>query len=161
MERKKVIQEEKLPNLGPLNEQDNKTKRGPLTTAEKQAILQMLKNMQENGCKRSEAIKKTSKYCRRSIKMIRLVLKEKLILGDVMGGPYSRNRKSVYEKLTPEQRDTIRSVVHSEIRRVPNKEEGAQYPTLASLHAAIMEHPDIPKWSQTTSYRILKELGFV
>ena len=39
MERKKVIQEEKLPNLGPLNEQDNKTKRGPLTTAEKQAIF--------------------------------------------------------------------------------------------------------------------------
>ena len=43
--------------------------------------------------------------------MVRMVLKEKLISGNVIGGPYNRIRKSYFEKLTIEQRDIIRGVV--------------------------------------------------
>jgi hypothetical protein len=41
-----------------------------------------------------------------------MVLKEKKIFGNVIGGPYHRIKKSFFEKLSAEQRDAIRSVVN-------------------------------------------------
>lgn len=161
-ERRTAIHEEKLLKLGPMKNLAIKKLRGPLTTSEKKMVLQIFEIMMtENGFKRSKAIKETSKLTKRSIKMVRMILKEKLIFGNVIGGPYSRTRKSIYEKLTPEQKDLIRSIVHNEMKKVLEKQDGAQYPTLATLHAAIMKHPDTPKWSKMTSYRILKQLGFM
>ena len=43
--------------------------------------------------------------------MVRSILKERLRYGYVEGGPYERNKKTTFEKLTLEQRDQIRDTV--------------------------------------------------
>ena len=43
--------------------------------------------------------------------MVRAILKERLRYGYVEGGPYERNKKTTFEKLTLEQRDQIRDKV--------------------------------------------------
>ena len=58
-----------------------------------------------------QAIEETSETTGRSVKMVRWVLKEHFHFGNVLGGPYSREKKSVYEKLTGEQRDILRALV--------------------------------------------------
>ena len=48
------------------------------------------------------------------------------------------------------------------IQKVLDKEPGAQYPTLDSVHDKLQEVPEtvLPKTSKSTTYRILKYLGF-
>ena len=41
-----------------------------------------------------------------------------------------------------------------------NHEEGAEFPTTESIHKKIQEIPGMPKWSKTTTFRILTALGF-
>ena len=72
----------------------------------------------------------------------------------------TRNTKSTWEKLTIPQRDAIRKKVHDEITKCRNKEEGAIYPTNESLHKVIQTIPGLPKWSKTTTSKILRHLGF-
>ena len=60
-----------------------------------------------------QAIEETSETTGRSIKMVRWVLKEYSHMGNVLGGPYSREKKSVYEKLTGEQKDILRALVNN------------------------------------------------
>ena len=43
--------------------------------------------------------------------MVRSILKEKMKYGNVEGGPYQRNKKTTFERLTLEQRDQIRDTV--------------------------------------------------
>ena len=160
-----AIKQLRLTKLGILGKTPNKRK-GPLKTREKEALIDHLEvGIHEHGYKQSKAIKKTAKYLRRSQKLVRRVLKEKLHFGDVIGGPYTRNTQTIFEKLSIEQKDLIRSIIHEEMRKCQNKEEGAQYPTIKTIHAAIHNHSNedtiLPKWSQTTTVEILKQLGFV
>ena len=50
-------------------------------------------------------------------------------------------------------------------KKDPLFEEDAKYPTVASIHAAIMkkmnEFTPFRKWSKSTTYRILRQLGFL
>ena len=150
--------------LGPLNFATKK-KRHPLTTREKENILYLFQiNYAENQQKRAKAVKKTAKYCGRSHQMVRNIVKEKVVTGTLAGGPYMRDRKSIFDTLTIEQRDLIRSIIHDEMRKCLDKVEGARYPTVATIHTAIHQHSNIsttlPKWGQTTTFNILGHLGF-
>ena len=46
------------------------------------------------------------------------------------------------------------------MRKCLDKEEEARYPTVSSIHTALLKRDDIPKWSRTTTFRILKLLRF-
>ena len=159
-ERRKAVMSENIENLGPMNNLSKKS-RGPLTTADKETILRIFDvKMMECNFKRTKAVKETSKTFGRTIPLVRSVIKEKLIFGNVIGGPYKRIKKSFFDNLTIKQRDIIRSAVHNEIRKCLDKVEGTQYPTTDSIHAALMSREDLPKWSRTATFRILKLLRF-
>ena len=89
----------------------------------------------------------------------------------------SRNTKTAYEKLSVEEMDTIRGLVHDQFRRFAKKsrgkkqnfddqdatvsqEEPAIYPTIELIHNKIVAHPDLPSWSKSTTSIVLKEMGF-
>ena len=46
------------------------------------------------------------------------------------------------------------------MRKCLEKQDGAHYPTVKSIHAAIMKRSDLPKWSRQTTFTILKLLRF-
>ena len=50
--------------------------------------------------------------------------------------------------------------VHDEITRCLNKEEGVRYPTTKSLHDKIMKIDGLWKWSEKTTYHLLRQMGF-
>ena len=58
-----------------------------------------------------QAIRLTARYSGSSEKTIRNVIKEKLYFGDFIGRPYPKYKKSIFEKLTMEQKDAIRKAV--------------------------------------------------
>ena len=58
-----------------------------------------------------QAIKATADSQGTSVPMVRSILKEKMKYGNVEGGPYQRNKKTTFERLTLEQRDQIRDKV--------------------------------------------------
>ena len=101
--------------------------------------------------------------------MIYYILKEYNTYEDVVGGPYLKNVPSIFDQLTIEQKDLFRTVVHNEMSKCKKKdplfEEDAKYPTVASIHKAMMEKMSdfmpFRKWSQMTTYRILRRLGFL
>ena len=103
----------------------------------------------------------TARTFGRLIPTARSVLKEKLILGNIMGGPYSRLMKGVFQKLILEQRGIIRSVMHGELRKCLAKGKDAQYTTVNSIHAAIMKRNELPKWSRATTHKILHQMKLV
>ena len=117
------------------------------------------------------------------------MVKEKIRLGKVVGGPYTRVKKTHFDNLSLSQKDEIRKVViiqsfykyseessivsvhsfcyaisclqaHDQIQKCLNKEEGSCYPTTMSLHLEIMKIPGIPQWKSTTTYMVLRQLGF-
>ena len=160
-ERRKAITSEKMNNLGPFTNLSTKKWYGPLSTSNKKILLRIFDSKMVECCfKRSKAILETSKTFGRSIAMVRSVIKEQKIFGNVLGGPYLKIGKSFFEKLTIDQRDIIRSAVHGELRKCLQKEEEARYPTVSSIHAALMKRNDLPKWSRMTTFRILKKLKF-
>ena len=58
-----------------------------------------------------QAIRATVRWSGSSEKTIRNVIKEKLYFGDFVGRPYPKYKKSIFEKLTTEQKDAIRKAV--------------------------------------------------
>merc|ERR1712008_18729 len=73
-----AIKQLRLTKLGILGKTPNQRK-GPLKTREKEALIDHLEvGIHEHGYKQSKAIKETAKYLRRSQKLVRRVLKEKL-----------------------------------------------------------------------------------
>ena len=141
-----------------------------------------------------QAAKVTAWQTKRSVDTIKNVVKEKIRLRNVVGGSYSRVKKTYFDKLSLSQKDEIRKVViikrfhnclrkkyseksfilsvhyfcyaisclqaHNEIQKCLNKEEGSCYPTTMSLHLEIMKIPGIPQWKFTTTYMVLRQLGF-
>ena len=59
----------------------------------------------------SQAAKVTSWQTKRNVDTIKKVVKEKIRLGNVVGGPYSRVKKAHFDKLSLSQKDEIRKVV--------------------------------------------------
>ena len=167
-ERRKAIKETKLIKLRPLKPELWKIKTGPISKADKEHALRIFHmHLTEYGLKESKAVEKTAKILRRSKKMIRNILKEYNRYGSVKVGPHYRpNRKTYFDKLTIEERDLFRTVVHNEMKKCNKKdplfEEDVKYPTVASIHTAIMKRmPGIQRWSKDTTYRVLRRLGFL
>ena len=129
-----------------------------------------------------KVIKATARYTGSSEKTVRNVIKEFKLFNGFVGGPFSRIRKTIFEKLTTEQQDAIRRAViiistlynflnllstsrytqvHAEMKRCNDKEDDVSYPTTTSLHKAIMKLPEIPwTWRKSTTYDVLMHLGF-
>ena len=143
-----------------------KRKNGPLTTKDKEDIIRNIREeITEKGRKQSKAIKETAAKYFRSISLIRSVVREFKACGDVIGGPYYRFRLSTFEKFDMATKDTLRGLVHDQMRDCKEKKEGARYPTVNSIHTAFHEysnaHPELPKWGRSTTYHILQHLGFM
>ena len=153
----------KFKNLGELNNiKMKKRKQGEAyTKKEKQNVIRNYNSYREDGLSKSMSIFKIAKSLGSSTTTIRKIVKEIAIKGDFVEGPYPKTSQTIFEKLTIPQRDAIRSRVHDEIRKVNNKEEGASFPTNKSLHEVIQKIPGIPKWSVSTTTRILRHLGFL
>ena len=163
--RNKEIKKHRLKKPGPLKKVTKKQTR-PLTTKDKEKVLDMIRNdMEKNGSKRPTAIKTVATLFGTSRKMVRSILKEEQVDGKVIGGPYPKERQSCFEKLNIEQKDKLRSLVHDEMRKCLEKEEGARYPTVKSIHKSFHEYSNatsaIPKWSLTTTFSVLEHLGFM
>ena len=90
-----AIKQQRITKLGVLGKGPKKSK-GPIETKEKEALIDHVEfGMSEYGYTQAQAMKKTAKYLRRSIKLVRRVVKEKLRLGDVFQEPHSRDTKSL------------------------------------------------------------------
>ena len=169
-ERKKGTRGEKFSKMRPLKPHILKGRKGPMKTEEKELVLRMYHiYITDFKYKKSKAVEVTAKLLGRSQRMIYYILKEYNHFGEVVGGPYLKNNPSILDQLTIEQKDLFRTVVHNEMSKCKKKdplfEEDAKYPTVASIHAAIMkkmnEFTPFRKWSKSTTYRILRQLGFL
>ena len=58
-----------------------------------------------------KVIKATARYTGSSEKTVRNVIKEFKLFNGFIGAPFSRIRKTIFEKLTTEQQDAIRRAV--------------------------------------------------
>ena len=167
-DRHEAMKGQNISNLGPLVAEDGVPirKMGPLTTENKEDILRSIHNkMCDNGRKRSKAIKETAFEFGRTISIVRMVVREKGVFKNVVGGPYTKIRKTTFQKFDIATKDALRSIVHDQMRACKEKTEGARYPTVDSIHTAFHEysnaHPELPKWGRTTTYHILQHLGFM
>ena len=131
-----------------------------LTKENKEDIIKNYNYFRGDNNSKGMAVKKTADAFGSSPTTVRKVLKEIMIKGKFTEGKSPRNSKSTWESLTIPQRDLIRKKVHDEISKCRNKEEGAIYPTNESLHKVIQTIPGLPKWSKTTTSKILRHLGF-
>ena len=160
--RKAELARTNFKNLGELNNlKIQKRKQGEAYTyKEKKNVIRQFNSYREEGLSKSMSIFKIAKSLGSSTTTIRNIVKEFALKGDFLKGPNLKTSQTIFEKLTIPQRDAIRSRVHDEIRKVNNKEEGASFPTNKSLHELIQKIPGIPKWSVSTTKRILRHLGF-
>ena len=85
--------------------------------------------------------------------------------------PVFRRRLTAFERLSLEQLDIIRRLVHAEFAqfiKVPGSKleakPDARYPTIAILHQKIRDCDDLPsevrRWSLSTCRVVLNSMGF-
>ena len=74
--------------------------------------------------------------------------------------PCRRPKKSVYDKMSDEQRALMREAVHDKYEQVRLSGGNEPYPTLESINAFLCKVPGLPKMSDATLDYVLLRLGF-
>lgn len=84
-------------------------------------------------------------------------------------GSKFRNTSTAYEKLSLDQLDIIRKSVHNEFKKfikkpgknsTGNQDIDARHPTMSIIQKKLQANPNLPNWSLTTTFTVLRSMGF-
>ena len=108
-----------------------------------------------------DAVVATSRAIKVPVRQIRKILNELRKNGNLSTNfnPF-KNRKRVFDKLRPLQKDQIRHKVHDLFKAVIEKDPGAEYPTVAAIHCKVAAIQNMPKFGLSTMRNLLKIMGF-
>ena len=125
-------------------------KGSPVTAKEKRCILNLYQSYIDIDEKSEKDAKdETVKRLGFGLDTVRNAIKEMLATGGVTDNKASRVKPNAYEKLDEEEIDDIRKIIHNEMKKCTVKritEENADviYPTLKSVHQAVMDTERYP-----------------
>ena len=107
-----------------------------------------------------EARNQTAKRLKFGIRSVRSVIKEMLRERNVEDNIKVRTSDNAHEKLSEDEEDELRQLIHNEMRkcnvsRMNEDNKDVTYPTIASVHKAVMETERFPSWSISTFRNIL------
>ena len=134
----------------------------PITAKEKRCILNLYQSFLDDGDKSSkEAREETAKRLQFGIGSVDLIIKEMLSERNVEDNKKNlRESPNAHEKLDEDEENELRQLIHDEMRkcnvsRMNEENEDVTYPTIASVHKAVMETERFPSWSISTFRNIL------
>ena len=160
-ERKDNIQQEKLQDHHVIVSLGPHQKGSPITAKEKRCILNLYQSFLDDGTMSpKEARNQTAKRLKFGIRSVRSVIKEMLRERNVEDNIKVRTSDNAHEKLSEDEEDELRQLIHNEMRkcnvsRMTEKNKDVTYPTIASVHKAVMETELFPSWSISTFRTIL------
>ena len=130
-------------------------KGSPITAKEKKCILNLYQSFVNDGKSNKDARDETARRLQFGEKTVAFAIKEKLSLGEVHDNESTLMRCNAYEKLSDEEVSDLRKLVHEHMRkcnvkRMDEENEGTVYPTIGSLHKAVLETGIYPQWSYWT-----------
>ena len=139
-------------------------KGSPITAKEKKCILNLYQSFVDEGKSNKDARDETARRLQFGIKSVTFAIKEKLSIGEVHDNKTSLMRCNAYEKLSDEEISDLRKLVHDHMRkcnvkRMNEENEDVVYPTIGSLHKAVLESGNYPQWSYWTFREILLSMN--
>ena len=160
-ERQERVKRVKLTNDHPNVSMGPHKKGSPINADEKRCILNLYQSYLDDGISCSEAREETARRLQFGHGSVTQIIKEMLSEGNVVDNKQNmRENANAFEKLTDEEENIIRHVVHDEFRkcdvkRLVEDEELATYPTVGSVYKAVMDTELFPNWSISTFRSIL------
>ena len=160
-ERKDNIQQEKLQDHHVIVSLGPHQKGSPITAKEKRCILNLYQSfLDDDSMSPKEARKQTAKRLKFGIRSVRSIIKEMLHERNVEDNIKVRTSDNAHEKLSEDEEDELRQLIHNEMRkcnvsRMNEDNKDVTYPTIASVHKAVMETERFPSWSISTFKTIL------
>ena len=115
----------------------------PISKDKKEVCLNIFQYYIDKGREKLHAMKKASKIGGISLNSMKKIVNEKLATGSVRDNNRKfRNKKNMFEKLSEQQKNRIRVLVHEMFEmfiKRPGKQMNveASYPTLESVHEKI------------------------
>ena len=136
----------------------------PIQAKEKRCILNLYQSFIDDGTSVKDAKHETSRRLGFSPESVTNTIKEMIANGYVQDNNNARRTPNAYEKLADEEVDDIRKIIHEEMRtcnvkRMTEENEGVKYPTIGSLHKAVLQTGRYPQWSYITFRDILLGMG--
>ena len=161
-ERKENIRQVKLQDHDVIVSLGPHRKGSPITAKEKRCILNLYQSFRDDDrMSPKEARNQTAKRLKFGIASVRLIIKEMLLERNVEDNKQNvRTSPNAHEKLSDEEEDELRQLIHNEMRkcnvsRMTEENKDVTYPTIASVHKAVMETELFPSWSISTFRTIL------
>ena len=139
-------------------------KGSPIVAKEKRCILNLYQSfLDDDKSPKSpkEAREETAKRLQFGINSVQQIIKEMLSERNVTDNKNNlRSSPNAYEKLDEEEEHDLRQLIHNEMRkcnvsRLNPENEDVTYPTIESVHKAVMETGIFPSWSISTFRNIL------
>ena len=164
IERKENAKQVKLQDNDIIVSMGPHQKGSPIVAKEKRCILNLYQSFLDDGDNpRSpkEAREETAKRLQFGINSVQQIIKEMLYERNVTDNKNNlRSSPNAYEKLDEEEEHDLRQLIHNEMRkcnvsRLNPENEDVTYPTIESVHKAVMETGIFPNWSISTFRNIL------
>ena len=139
-------------------------KGSPVIAKEKRCILNLYQSYVDEGKSEKDAKDETARRLGFGFDTVKNAIKEMLAMGDVTDNKASRVTPNAYEKLDEEEIEDIRKIIHNEmkkctVKRMTEENKDISYPTLASVHQAVMDTERYPSWSVTTFRNVMLQMG--
>ena len=109
---------------------------------------------------KGDAYGKTAEFTGIGLRSVKKVVRERQTGQFKDNTPHRRPKKSVYDKMTDEQRALMREAVHDKYEQVKQSRGNEPYPTVESINAFLRKVPGLPKMSDATLNYVLLRLGF-
>ena len=135
-------------------------KGSPITAKEKQCILNLYQSYRDDGKTEKEAREETCRRLKFCDDSVRYIIKEFVYDRKLVDNKSVRMTSNAYEKLDEETIDEIRKLFHKHchdcnVKRMTAENEDVTYPTIGSLHKAVLDDGRFPNWSYSTFREIL------
>lgn len=160
-ERRDNLQKVKLQDNDVIVSMGPHPKGSPIVAKEKRCILNLYQSFLDDGKSSIIARQETAKRLQFGIGSVELIIKEMLHERNVEDNKQNvRPFSNAHEKLDEDEEDELRKLIHDEMRkcnvsRMNEENEDVTYPTIASVHKAVMETERFPSWSISTFRNIL------
>ena len=164
IERKENAKQVKLKDNDVIVSMGPHQKGSPIVAKEKRCILNLYQSFLDDGDhprSPKEAREETAKRLQFGINSVQQIIKEMNYERNVTDNKNNlRSSPNAYEKLDEEEEHDLRQLIHNEMRkcnvsRLNPENEDVTYPTIESVHKAVMETGIFPNWSISTFRNIL------
>ena len=137
----------------------------PVEKKEKRCILNLYQSFRDDGMSEKKARCETATRLGFGRDTVRNVIKEMVTQRDVTDNTHAKMTPNAYEKLDDEEIDDIRKIIHgifhsvNNVKRLTEENRDIRYPTIDTVHQAVVETGRYPQWSRSTFRNILLSMG--